>query len=254
LEGIAKPGGICLSEQACWQVKSRLDLTASNLGAIQLKNIAEPVRVYSHEVGKAAQAKPTKPTASSSIPVLLGTGIVVLSWFHSAQGSTPRSRLPQRVEQRLCVLQIARIESLSEPAVDRSEKLASLIPFSLIAPETRHAHRCAQFPGLCLLRTRNRERTLEMRLGLGRVWLWRLERDFSRIDLSLKPPFPGCFYRTHRLANAEALAAPLGDRVQRRVLQKLRAAPFHPSVRGVPAIGHEIPRGGIFPIPARRRS
>jgi hypothetical protein len=37
----------------------------------------------------------------------------------------------------------------------------------------------AQLPGLCLLRTRNRERTLEMRLGLGRVWLWRLERDFS---------------------------------------------------------------------------
>ena len=60
-----------------------------------------------------------------------------------------------------------------------------------------------------MLRTRNRERTLEMRLGLGRVWLWRLERDFSGIDLSLKLPFPGCFYRTHRLANAEALRAPL---------------------------------------------
>jgi adenylate cyclase len=78
LEGIAKPGAICLSEQAYWQVKSRLDLAVSDLGAIQLKNIAEPVRVYSLAVGKAAQAKPTKPTASSSIPVLLGTGIVVL--------------------------------------------------------------------------------------------------------------------------------------------------------------------------------
>src|SRR5271157_3202936 len=30
---------------------------------------------------------------------------------------------------------------------------------------------------------------------------------------------------------AEALAAPIGDRVQCRVLQKLRAAPFYPSVR-----------------------
>ena len=61
LEGIAKPGTICLSEQAYWQVKSRLDLAVSDLGPTQLKNIAEPVRVYSLEVGSRAQAKPTKP-------------------------------------------------------------------------------------------------------------------------------------------------------------------------------------------------
>ena len=57
LEGIAEPGGICLSEQAYWQVKGRLDLTALDLGPTQLKNIAEPIRVYSLEVGPA-QAKP----------------------------------------------------------------------------------------------------------------------------------------------------------------------------------------------------
>jgi len=32
LEGIAKPGAICLSEQAYWQVKGRLDLAVSDLG------------------------------------------------------------------------------------------------------------------------------------------------------------------------------------------------------------------------------
>ena len=32
LEGVAKPGAICLSEQAYWQVKSRLDLKVSDLG------------------------------------------------------------------------------------------------------------------------------------------------------------------------------------------------------------------------------
>ena len=53
LEGIAKPGAICLSEDAYRQVKSRLDLAVSDLGAIQLKNIPEPVRVYSLEVGRA---------------------------------------------------------------------------------------------------------------------------------------------------------------------------------------------------------
>ena len=80
LEGIAKPGAICLSEQAYWQVKSRLDLAVSDLGATQLKNIAEPVRVYSLEVGKAAQTKPTKPAARKQLLIfaLLGAGVVAL--------------------------------------------------------------------------------------------------------------------------------------------------------------------------------
>ncbi len=45
LEGIAKPGGVCLSEDAYRQVKGRLEVAASDLGPTQLKNIAEPVRV-----------------------------------------------------------------------------------------------------------------------------------------------------------------------------------------------------------------
>ena len=60
LEGICEPGAICLSEQAYWQVKGRLDLAITDLGPTQLKNIAEPVRVYSLEVGKPAQAKPLR--------------------------------------------------------------------------------------------------------------------------------------------------------------------------------------------------
>jgi adenylate cyclase len=62
LEGVAKPGAICLSEQAYWQVKGRLDLKVTDLGATQLKNIAEPIRVYSLEVGQQAQAAPAPST------------------------------------------------------------------------------------------------------------------------------------------------------------------------------------------------
>ena len=58
LEGIAKPGAICLSEDAYRQVRGRLDLTVSDLGATQLKNIAEPIRVYSLDVGAPGVAKP----------------------------------------------------------------------------------------------------------------------------------------------------------------------------------------------------
>ena len=58
LEGIAKPGAICLSEDAYRHVRARLDLAVKDLGPTQLKNIAEPMRLYSVEVGVPAQPKP----------------------------------------------------------------------------------------------------------------------------------------------------------------------------------------------------
>ena len=96
LEGIADPGGICLSEDAYRQMKSRLDLAVRDLGTTQLKNIAEPVRVYAIEVGKSAQAKPTKPAVRKRWPMfaLLGAGIVALiviaggAWYFLAGGRT----------------------------------------------------------------------------------------------------------------------------------------------------------------------
>ena len=64
LEGIAKPGAICLSEDAYRQVKGRLDLMVSDLGQTELKNIAEPIRVYSLEIGAAAQVGPAPSAAA----------------------------------------------------------------------------------------------------------------------------------------------------------------------------------------------
>ena len=77
LEGIAAPGAICLSEDAYRQVKGRLDLAVTDLGATQLKNIAEPIRVYSLQVGAPAVAKAAPaPASEKSAPPRLS--IVVL--------------------------------------------------------------------------------------------------------------------------------------------------------------------------------
>ncbi|MBB3394898.1 MULTISPECIES: adenylate/guanylate cyclase domain-containing protein [unclassified Rhizobium] len=65
LQGICDPGGICLSEQAYWQVKARLDLAINDRGDVQLKNINEPVHVYSLLVGIPTQAKPATPADSA---------------------------------------------------------------------------------------------------------------------------------------------------------------------------------------------
>src|ERR1017187_5777758 len=66
LEGIAKPGAICLSEDGYRQVKSRLGLAVNDLGPTQLKNIAEPVTGYSLETGVPAPAKP--PAQAGAAP------------------------------------------------------------------------------------------------------------------------------------------------------------------------------------------
>ena len=69
LEGVAKPGGVCLSEQAFWQIRGRLVKTAVvDLGAMRLKNIAEPIRVFSLDVAQAALAKPAAPAPERREP------------------------------------------------------------------------------------------------------------------------------------------------------------------------------------------
>src|SRR6185369_7849509 len=65
LEGVAQPGAICLSEDAYRQVKSRLELAISDLGETRLKNIAEPMHIYSLQFGGAVAAKATALTGTA---------------------------------------------------------------------------------------------------------------------------------------------------------------------------------------------
>ena len=80
------PGAICLSEDAYRQVKGRLDLAVSDLGPTQLKNIAEPIRVYSLDVGKPAQAK-TAPLAAPEKSNPPRLSIVVLPFANIGGGA-----------------------------------------------------------------------------------------------------------------------------------------------------------------------
>lgn len=81
LEGIAAPGSIALSENAYRQVKSRLDLVVNDLGNRELKNIAEPIRVYSLEVGKPTPPKSPagkdSKKASRALPLVAAAVLVV---------------------------------------------------------------------------------------------------------------------------------------------------------------------------------
>ena len=90
LEGIAKPGTICLSEDAYRQVKARLNLAVSDLGATQLKNIADPIRVYALEVGISAEGKPVTPgglaTQAPAEPAMLDKPSIAVLAFNNMSG------------------------------------------------------------------------------------------------------------------------------------------------------------------------
>ena len=125
LESIAEPGAICLSEDAYRQVKGRLELAVSDLGETQLKNIAEPVRVYSLRVGVPALAKPAMPTGppapkKRSALMPLAAALVALLilvgggawWFLAGGRSTP----PVAARLSIVVLPFANLSN--DPAQD----------------------------------------------------------------------------------------------------------------------------------------
>ena len=56
LEGLAPPGGICISRAARDQVRDKLDHVLRDLGEVALKNIPRPVRVFQVEFGEVAVA------------------------------------------------------------------------------------------------------------------------------------------------------------------------------------------------------
>jgi TolB-like protein/class 3 adenylate cyclase len=64
LEGIAEPGGICLSEDVYRQVRDRLSEAFVDLGEQTLKNIARSVRVYAIKAGSDGSATALLPAAA----------------------------------------------------------------------------------------------------------------------------------------------------------------------------------------------
>jgi adenylate cyclase len=74
LEGLAEPGGICVSARVQEDVAGKLDLAFEDIGEQQLKNIARPVRAYR----VITSARPAMPQASAGPALPDKPSIVVL--------------------------------------------------------------------------------------------------------------------------------------------------------------------------------
>src|SRR5258705_9978248 len=65
LEGIAEPGGICISDDAQRQIRGKVDIGFDDMGLQTLKNIAEPMRAWRIQLG--GDAASTIQSGTSSI-------------------------------------------------------------------------------------------------------------------------------------------------------------------------------------------
>jgi adenylate cyclase len=67
LEGIAEPGGICISDDAFRQVRGKVEAEFADIGEQSLKNIARPLRVYTVRPASVSEPR-VAPAAGLPLP------------------------------------------------------------------------------------------------------------------------------------------------------------------------------------------
>jgi len=67
LEGIAEPGGVCMSDDTYRQIRGKVEIACDDLGPQTLKNIAEPMRAWRVQLGgqNAAKEQPVWPAGQA---------------------------------------------------------------------------------------------------------------------------------------------------------------------------------------------
>jgi adenylate cyclase len=134
LEGIAEPGGICLSRAAYDQARGKIDLAAKDMGEQRLKNIAEPVQIYSVSINGNASLSfgdgvqgAVPPASSGSVSATYGRGagaagavavlvaiVVGVAWFVTR----PAPPSPMQEAPRLSIVALPFINLSGDPAQD----------------------------------------------------------------------------------------------------------------------------------------
>jgi TolB-like protein/Tfp pilus assembly protein PilF len=87
LEGLAEPGGICVSDFVYQQVRGKVDLPVADLGEQELKNIDEPVRAYRMTLADSQDAsgpEPPRKLESAGLPLSGKPSLAVLPFSNTS--------------------------------------------------------------------------------------------------------------------------------------------------------------------------
>lgn len=101
LEGIAEPGGICISGTVYEHVRGKLDLAFDDIGEHKVKNIAHPVRVFRVSTGGGASGDGARTsgtrarwTIAATAGLLLAVALATLVAMWPRQAGPPVAPVP----------------------------------------------------------------------------------------------------------------------------------------------------------------
>jgi adenylate cyclase len=126
LEGLAEPGGICISSNVHDQVRRKLDLDYQDLGDQRIKNIPEPVRVYRVRLAGGDRNSRAPAAAASaaeelSVPGFSGQPAIAVLAFDNMSGDREQEYFADGIAEDL----ITRISaSRSFPVIARNSSFA----------------------------------------------------------------------------------------------------------------------------------
>ncbi|ANM18468.1 adenylate cyclase 3 [Rhizobium sp. N541] len=186
LEGVARPGAICLSEDAYRQVRARLDLAVTDLGQIQLKNIAEPMRVYLLQVWPASQPVPARPpgappaTRSPSAAAVADKPSIAVLAFNNMSGDAEQEYFSDGISEDI----ITDLSKLSELHVIARNSSFVYKNVTASVPEMARALGVRYVLEGSVRKAGNRVRVTAQLIDAsngGHIWASRFDRDLTDI-------------------------------------------------------------------------
>ena len=108
LEGLALPGGICVSDDVCRHAKGKTEAIFEDIGAQHLKNVAKPVKVYRIAADSSADVTPL--TAAASLPLPDKPSIAVLA-FNNMSGDPEQEYFSDGITEDI-ITELSRFRTL----------------------------------------------------------------------------------------------------------------------------------------------
>ena len=111
LEGLSEPGGICVSRSVYNQVKNKVEVGFEDLGEQQVKNIAEPVRIYKVTAGPCERLKGELAIVAGATACVEKKPAVAVLPFDNMSGDAEQEYFADGITEDI-ITELARFQNL----------------------------------------------------------------------------------------------------------------------------------------------